>query len=540
MSDRSSSSAGSQKSKLRASKAIRVGLTQHGPPQAVGQRTAGTGNVSDDTTAMATGDSSEPTLPPSRGDNVSDVESQVYSEDNFSSATEEGSEQEVSADGAPQGTNSSKERSNEGAASSDCTSPENGKKQEAPAFGDHTTTTECDGASSNRHSSGDSFVEQLPVNEVQEAAVAGTLAGSQEVTAGLPRAASPNGSQAASKPSPRAAEQSSSRSKLATKESEQLSMELAEMRKEIDSLHKLVAKHREELLLSSEELERARAELDELRSERQQSRSETSKAEKDAHRQVEKLIKERQCLKNELENMQEQVQRMDKIKEKLEKRLRIAEKERDEAKRRWEAEEEAAKNARTAHVVEAKQRDRTIERRNREQQAVTKQRRPPVPKRALEAVVPMPPQGQEVWRFQPRWRGVLAIRMGPGVDASKTGKRLYPGEAFVTVGQERGKHDDMFFLKLADGRGWVFNRSPDAGTLCVLRGGAQEYLAPYRESEPSSRRGGEQEQIAACREVETSASPPRRRFHEPVASRNMRPRLPPLDKPVRQGKRPWH
>eukprot|EP00434_Breviolum_minutum_P000959 symbB.v1.2.000844.t1/scaffold37.1/size397765/16 len=63
------------------------------------------------------------------------------------------------------------------------------------------------------------------------------------------------------------------------------------------------------------------------------------------------------------------------------------------------------------------------------------------------------------WRYvAPDGQERLAIRAYPGIDAPTTGGSLGSGEVF-TVNQESPGDNGVIFLRLADGRGWVFNRT---------------------------------------------------------------------------------
>ena len=63
------------------------------------------------------------------------------------------------------------------------------------------------------------------------------------------------------------------------------------------------------------------------------------------------------------------------------------------------------------------------------------------------------------WRYvAPDGQERLAIRAYPGIDAPTTGGSLGSGEVF-TVNQESPGENGVIFLRLADGRGWVFNRT---------------------------------------------------------------------------------
>lgn len=69
------------------------------------------------------------------------------------------------------------------------------------------------------------------------------------------------------------------------------------------------------------------------------------------------------------------------------------------------------------------------------------------------------------WRYRGDDNFVLAIRAGPSMDAAKSGNTLAPGDTFL-VSEERRGADGILYLKLADGRGWVFERKPGVGVLC--------------------------------------------------------------------------
>jgi len=51
------------------------------------------------------------------------------------------------------------------------------------------------------------------------------------------------------------------------------------------------------------------------------------------------------------------------------------------------------------------------------------------------------------------------------MNAPKTGNTLSPGDVFEVAEERRGP-DGILYLKLSDGRGWVFERKPGVGVLC--------------------------------------------------------------------------
>jgi hypothetical protein len=96
-----------------------------------------------------------------------------------------------------------------------------------------------------------------------------------------------------------------------------------------------------------------------------------------------------------------------------------------------------------------------------------------------------PLQNSDFWRFLPRHPGQLAIRQRPIINGPRTAARLNPGDVFQVAEQRKGEND-VVFLRLASGVGWVFDRIPGAGVLCVPfsppPGGTS--LEPYRHRLP--------------------------------------------------------
>lgn len=294
---------------------------------------------------------------------------------------------------------------------------------------------------------------------------------------------------------------------LASKEDEhgKLASQLQLMQQEMEALRKMLEQNQQELATSSQELEKARAELNDLRKQQNESAAKTQ-AERDAFRQVEKLMKEKKSLREQLEKMQDQMQRMESLQQQLERRLQATERERDAVKQRLQVESwkphriEEAEAARRRTGGEFRVLEKHIE------------KRIPRPPREKQGAHP-----KDVWRFQPRQRGALVLRVRPGLDSPRSNQKLYPGDSFVVSEQRKGP-SDLVFLKLADGRGWAFNRSPDVGTLCVPRPARKDRLAPYRLPE-GVRLPGKLRQDQAIRS---------------------RPRLPAIPKPVRDSRAPWH
>jgi len=80
-----------------------------------------------------------------------------------------------------------------------------------------------------------------------------------------------------------------------------------------------------------------------------------------------------------------------------------------------------------------------------------------------------------LWRYVPDDTTALAIRTAPGVNSKRSDFVLQPKEVFG-VSEAFLDSNDVTFLKLADGRGWVFDSDPEIGTLCVQEHGLQQLV----------------------------------------------------------------
>lgn len=69
-----------------------------------------------------------------------------------------------------------------------------------------------------------------------------------------------------------------------------------------------------------------------------------------------------------------------------------------------------------------------------------------------------------IWHFKPNDGKPLIIRTAPAFDAAHAGA-IKPGEYFYVCEEKEGE-DSVTFLKLFDGRGWVFDSKPEVGILC--------------------------------------------------------------------------
>lgn len=86
-----------------------------------------------------------------------------------------------------------------------------------------------------------------------------------------------------------------------------------------------------------------------------------------------------------------------------------------------------------------------------------------------------PPGGRPpLWRCTPQNVASVGIRAMPDIEAAMTKYCMQPGEVFE-VSEERLGPAGVTFLRLADGRGWLFDRKPGVGTMCTQEGqGARE------------------------------------------------------------------
>jgi hypothetical protein len=72
---------------------------------------------------------------------------------------------------------------------------------------------------------------------------------------------------------------------------------------------------------------------------------------------------------------------------------------------------------------------------------------------------------QEMWEYRPSNGKPLAIRFEPQINADRSSEKVYPEETFEVEEIVTGD-DGELFLKLADGRGWLFDKHPELGTMC--------------------------------------------------------------------------
>ncbi|CAE6970752.1 gapN, partial [Symbiodinium natans] len=75
-------------------------------------------------------------------------------------------------------------------------------------------------------------------------------------------------------------------------------------------------------------------------------------------------------------------------------------------------------------------------------------------------------EGETVWRYVPEDGNHIDIRAVPSISGNRTHERLVAGEVFRVSETFEGS-DGTLYLKLADGRGWVFDSKAGIGTLCV-------------------------------------------------------------------------
>jgi hypothetical protein len=79
----------------------------------------------------------------------------------------------------------------------------------------------------------------------------------------------------------------------------------------------------------------------------------------------------------------------------------------------------------------------------------------------------MPPTtGHALWRYVPQNQASVGIRALPDIEGAMTQYLMQPGEMFE-VSEEQPGPAGITFLRLADGRGWLFDRKPGIGVMCM-------------------------------------------------------------------------
>lgn len=71
-----------------------------------------------------------------------------------------------------------------------------------------------------------------------------------------------------------------------------------------------------------------------------------------------------------------------------------------------------------------------------------------------------------LWRYTPANGTHMDVRMEPDINAARSGASVEPGE-LLWVCEERHGANGICYLKLEDGRGWVFDHKPGAGIMCT-------------------------------------------------------------------------
>lgn len=74
-------------------------------------------------------------------------------------------------------------------------------------------------------------------------------------------------------------------------------------------------------------------------------------------------------------------------------------------------------------------------------------------------------EAPKLWRYMPNDGLHIDLRTGPDIDGSRSPNILKAGDVFVACHEERG-NGGVTYLKLADGRGWAFDKKPGFGILC--------------------------------------------------------------------------
>lgn len=70
------------------------------------------------------------------------------------------------------------------------------------------------------------------------------------------------------------------------------------------------------------------------------------------------------------------------------------------------------------------------------------------------------------WIYAPADGKPISVRVAPDIDAPRTDFLVEAGAAFEAADERPGERG-VLYLRLADGRGWLFDRKPGVGVLCV-------------------------------------------------------------------------
>jgi len=74
---------------------------------------------------------------------------------------------------------------------------------------------------------------------------------------------------------------------------------------------------------------------------------------------------------------------------------------------------------------------------------------------------------EETWVYRPANGAPMMVRKSPGIHGEKTTHKVFPDTRFEVDEVVIGDRDrNLLFLKLSDGRGWLFNKHPEVGALC--------------------------------------------------------------------------
>jgi len=88
--------------------------------------------------------------------------------------------------------------------------------------------------------------------------------------------------------------------------------------------------------------------------------------------------------------------------------------------------------------------------------------------------------GATLWKYVPDNGMQKSIRAAQGHNSERTDARLSPGEIFHVI-EEVVDADGTKHLKLADGRGWVFEHAADRSTMCIPMDGRAESVQTNQE-----------------------------------------------------------
>lgn len=86
------------------------------------------------------------------------------------------------------------------------------------------------------------------------------------------------------------------------------------------------------------------------------------------------------------------------------------------------------------------------------------------------------PAFSSCWRYVPPTSRDIRIRSEPNFEGGHDGHVVHPSEEFLVSEEKRDETSGVLYLRLADGRGWLFDMLPGIGEMCVRSPDKEDYI----------------------------------------------------------------